>query len=84
MMKPERLVRDEGSIHRAVAGKEYDEVWDYAEQLESQNAELLKACQAFVHFADIPSDTVPRGEYIAYQANAIATARKAIRKAKGE
>lgn len=34
-MKPERHVWDEGSTHRAVGGKEYDEVWDYAEQLEA-------------------------------------------------
>ena len=34
-MKPERHVWEEGSTHRAVAGKEYDEVWDYAEQLEA-------------------------------------------------
>ena len=34
-MKPERHVWDEGSTHRAVAGKDYDEVWDYAEQLEA-------------------------------------------------
>ena len=35
-MKPERHVWDEGSTHRAVAGKEYDEVWDYAEELEAE------------------------------------------------
>ena len=35
-MKPERHVWDEDSTHRAVAGKEYDEVWDYAEQLEAE------------------------------------------------
>ena len=36
-MKPERHVWEEDSTHRAVAGKEYDEVWDYAEQLEAEN-----------------------------------------------
>ena len=45
-MKPERYIWDEDSTHRAVAGKEYDEVWDYAEQLENQIVELLEALQA--------------------------------------
>lgn len=36
MQKPERHVWEEGSTHRAVAGKEYDEVWDYAEALEAK------------------------------------------------
>ena len=39
-MKPERYIWEEDSTHRAVAGKEYDEVWDYAEQLEEEFAEL--------------------------------------------
>ena len=46
-MKPERHFWDEGSTHRAVAGKEYDEVWDYAEQLEAENEELR---ELFVYF----------------------------------
>lgn len=37
-MKPERHVWEDDSTHRAVAGKEYDEVWDYAEQLERKAA----------------------------------------------
>jgi hypothetical protein len=37
---PERHIWEEGSTHRGVAGKEYDEVWDYAEQLEARVAEL--------------------------------------------
>ena len=41
-MKPERHIWDEDSTHRAVAGKEYDEVWDYAEQLKAEN-EALRA-----------------------------------------
>jgi regulator of replication initiation timing len=40
MLKPERHIWEEGSTHRGVAGKEYDEVWDYAEQLEARVAEL--------------------------------------------
>ena len=39
-MKPERHIWDEGSTHRSVAGKEYDEIWDYAEQLEEENEAL--------------------------------------------
>ncbi len=41
MKRPERYVWEDGSTHRAVAGKEYDEVWDYVEQLEK----ALKYCQ---------------------------------------
>ena len=40
-MKPERHVWDEGSTHRAVAGKEYDEVWDYAEELEAELEKII-------------------------------------------
>ena len=41
MMKPERHIWDEGSTHRAVAGKEYDEVWDYAERLEAELEKII-------------------------------------------
>ena len=34
MPKPKRHVWEEGSTHRAVSGKEYDEVWDYVAELE--------------------------------------------------
>lgn len=36
MQKPERHIWEEGSTHRAVAGKEYDEAWDYVAALEAQ------------------------------------------------
>ena len=32
--KPKRHIWEEGSTHRAVAGKEYDEAWDYIEYIE--------------------------------------------------
>lgn len=34
MKKPNRHIWEEGSTHRSIAGDEYDEIWDYAEQLE--------------------------------------------------
>ena len=40
MNKPNRHLWKEGSTHRAVAGKEYDEVWDYVDQLEAENVAL--------------------------------------------
>ena len=45
MMKPERHVWEDDSTHRAVAGKEYDEVWDYAEQLEDKSEALMEALE---------------------------------------
>ncbi len=36
MLKPERHVWEEGSTHRAVAGKEYDEAWEYVAALEAE------------------------------------------------
>jgi len=44
-MKPKRHIWEEGSTHRAVAGKEYDEVWDYVDELEAELAgmELMDA-----------------------------------------
>ena len=36
MLKPKRHIWEEGSTHRAVAGKEYDEVWDYVAALEAE------------------------------------------------
>ena len=47
------------------------------------NAELLEACKAFVHFAELPGDKVPRDEYIVYQVNALGEAKAAIAKAEG-
>ena len=54
-MKPERHFWDEGSTHRAVAGKEYDEVWDYAEQLEAENEHLSYLAYGPRHDADCPA-----------------------------
>lgn len=48
------------------------------------NAELLEACKAFVHFAELPGDKVPRDEYIVYQVNALGAAKAAIAKAEGK
>lgn len=42
MKKPNRHIWEEDSTHRSVAGKEYDEVWDYAEQLEADIEQRLK------------------------------------------
>ncbi len=42
-MKPERHFWTEDTTHRIVADKKYDEVWDYAEQLEAENARLREA-----------------------------------------
>jgi len=40
MKKPNRHTWEEDSTHHSVAGDEYDEVWDYAEQLEAKNERL--------------------------------------------
>ena len=34
MKRPNRHTWEESSTHRYMAGKEYDEIWDYAEWLE--------------------------------------------------
>ena len=34
MKRPVRHIWEEGSIHRAVDGDEYDKIWDYVEYLE--------------------------------------------------
>ena len=57
-MKPERHVWDEGSTHRAVAGKEYDEVWDYAEQLEEENEVLRNTISLLKNETDRLTDWV--------------------------
>ena len=45
MNKPTRHEWEEGSTHRSVAGKEYDEVWDYVAQLEAENSALKRECE---------------------------------------
>jgi len=42
MNKPTRHEWEEGSTHRSVAGKEYDEVWDYVARLEAENDKALE------------------------------------------
>jgi hypothetical protein len=54
-MKPERHIWDEGSTHRAVAGKEYDEVWDYAEQLEAENERLIGLLTPYRLYSELNS-----------------------------
>ena len=34
--RPKRIIWEEGSIHRSVAGKEYDELWDYIDYMEQE------------------------------------------------
>jgi len=46
MKRPIRHIWEEGSVHRSVAGEEYDKVWDYAEQLEADLAEARNRAMA--------------------------------------
>ena len=49
MLKPERHIWEEDSTHRMVAGTEYGAVWDYAEALEAELAEISCAVDEALH-----------------------------------
>lgn len=44
---------------------------------------LLKACEEFIRFAELPGPVI-RGAYVRYQVKALGAARAALAKAKGE
>lgn len=47
-MKPKRHIWGEGSTNRSVGGDYYDDVWDYAEQLEAENEKIKEHLRTFV------------------------------------
>lgn len=74
--KPNRHTWEEDSTHRSVAGYEYDEVWDYAEQLEAENERLREALNLIAtHGADQNSSNFDNYWYSEY---AYFTAEKAL------
>ena len=56
-------------------------IMDLVVCIANAHDDLLAACEEFIRFADLPGNSVPRGDYIRYQVAAISAARAAIAKA---